>query len=132
MAETMPFELVSPERRLAAGEAEMVTIPGALGDLGAMPGHAPTLTTLRPGLLVVKGGEAAGEYFVTGGFAEVTPESGAAILAEEAVERKALTRDWIDARIEAARAALDAAPEEGRQAAAMRLSDFETAASQLL
>ena len=132
MAETMPFELVSPERRLAAGEAEMVTIPGAMGDLGAMPGHAPILTTLRPGLLAVKGGSAAGEYFVTGGFAEVTPESGAAILAEEAVERKALTRDWFDARIATARAALEAAPAEGRQAAAMRLNDFETAASQLL
>ena len=69
MADKMSFTLVSPERQLASGEADMVVIPGMEGDLGAMPGHAPFLTTLRPGLVTVTDGGSVTEYFVTGGFA---------------------------------------------------------------
>ena len=49
MAETMQFDLVSPERQLASLAADAVGIPGAEGDLTAMADHAPFLTTLRPG-----------------------------------------------------------------------------------
>lgn len=124
----MRFELVSPERRLAAGAADMVTIPGAAGDFGALPGHSAFVSTLRPGVLTVTGGEAAGEYFVTGGFAEVTPE-GVTVLAEEAAPMAEAKRDWLAPRIAAARAALESAPEDGRAAAALRLDDFEAAAA---
>ena len=51
MAGTLQFDLVSPERRLASVQASEVQIPGADGDLTAMEGHAPTITTLRPGIL---------------------------------------------------------------------------------
>ena len=51
MAGTLQFDLVSPERRLASVQATEVQIPGADGDLTAMEGHAPTITTLRPGIL---------------------------------------------------------------------------------
>jgi F-type H+-transporting ATPase subunit epsilon len=54
MANTMQFDLVSPERRLASLEVTAVQIPGAEGDLTAMPGHAPLITTLRPGILRVE------------------------------------------------------------------------------
>ena len=55
MADMLQFDLVSPERKLASGKARAVQIPGADGDLTAMPDHTPTITTLRPGVLVVEG-----------------------------------------------------------------------------
>lgn len=131
MADKMSFELVSPERKLAEGEADMVIIPGMEGDLGAMPGHAPFLTTLRPGLVTVTDGSSSTEYFVTGGFAEVSP-AGAAVLAEEAVERSALDRAFLDAKIEAATKAVETAGDDNRQAAGQRLNDLQTVAEQLL
>ncbi len=51
MANTLQFDLVSPERKLASVQATEVQIPGADGDLTAMEGHAATITTLRPGIL---------------------------------------------------------------------------------
>ena len=83
MAETFQFDLVSPERKLASGEARAVQIPGADGDLTAMPDHAPSITTLRPGVLVVEGASGEDRYVVTGGFAEISPEA-TTVLAERA------------------------------------------------
>ena len=51
MADTMQFDLVSPERMLVSGTAASILIPGAEGDMVAMPDHAPVITTLRPGIL---------------------------------------------------------------------------------
>ena len=83
MAETFQFDLVSPERKLTSGPANAVQIPGADGDLTAMPDHAPTITTLRPGVLVVEGASGEDSYVVTGGFAEISPEA-TTVLAERA------------------------------------------------
>jgi F-type H+-transporting ATPase subunit epsilon len=83
MAEMMQFDLVSPERKLASAQVRSVQIPGAEGDLTAMPQHAPTITTLRPGVLVVDGADGESRYVVTGGFAEITP-TATAVLAERA------------------------------------------------
>jgi F-type H+-transporting ATPase subunit epsilon len=80
----MQFDLVSPERRLASLQATEVQIPGADGDLTAMEGHAPTITTLRPGILKVVAGSGTTSYVVTGGFAEITA-AGVSVLAERAV-----------------------------------------------
>lgn len=49
MAETIDFELVSPERLLFAKPVEMVVVPGTEGDLGILPRHAPLIATVRPG-----------------------------------------------------------------------------------
>ena len=81
MADTMQFDLVSPERRLASLQVASVQIPGADGDMTAMPDHAPVITTLRPGVLSVDGPSGTTEYLVTGGFAEISSE-GASVLAE--------------------------------------------------
>ncbi|MCY4179329.1 MAG: F0F1 ATP synthase subunit epsilon [Litoreibacter sp.] len=86
----MQFELVSPERKLASVEASEVQIPGADGDFTAMPGHTPMITTLRPGYLKVVSGSGTQEYFVTGGFAEVSAET-ASVLAERAYARADMT-----------------------------------------
>lgn len=84
MAEAMQFDLVSPERRLAALPATEVHIPGAAGDLSAMPGHEPVITNLRPGLLRAVTSEGVKSYVVTGGFAEISA-TGVIVLAERAI-----------------------------------------------
>jgi F-type H+-transporting ATPase subunit epsilon len=79
------FELVSPERLLFSGDVAEVDIPGVEGDMGILPGHAPVLSTLRPGVVVVtKEGGTKERIFVRGGFAEVNPQ-GLTVLAEVAV-----------------------------------------------
>lgn len=86
MADKVSFELVSPERLLMSVEADMVIVPGTEGDFGVMPGHAPQISTIRPGLVVVYKGDGAEpeRLFVRGGFAEVTSQA-LTVLAEEAV-----------------------------------------------
>lgn len=86
----MQFELVSPERKLASIEASEVQIPGAEGDFTAMPDHAPVITTLRPGYLTVVSPSGTEQYFVTGGFAEVSGES-TTVLAERAYPKADMT-----------------------------------------
>ena len=95
MADTMQFDLVSPERRLASMEVTAVQIPGADGDMTAMADHAPTITTLRPGVLKVEGPSGASEYVVTGGFAEISSR-GVSVLAERAVTKGDMTQDQFD------------------------------------
>ncbi len=101
MAETMQFDLVSPERRLASMQVTAVQIPGSDGDMTAMPDHAPTITTLRPGVLKVEGPEGAHEYVVTGGFAEIRAD-GVTVLAERSLARDDMTQEHLDEMMEEA------------------------------
>ncbi len=98
MAGSVQFDLVSPERRLASFQATEVQIPGAMGDLTAMEGHAPTITTLRPGILRVVGSDGIKAYVVTGGFAEISA-AGVSVLAERAVPLDELTPAALDALV---------------------------------
>ena len=101
MADTMQFDLVSPERRVASLEVTSVQIPGADGDMTAMPGHAPLITTLRPGILRVESTGGTQEYVVTGGFAEIG--ENLSVLAERALPREEMTQETFDAILEEAR-----------------------------
>ena len=100
MAQTMQFDLVSPERRLASGQVTAVQIPGVEGDLTAMPGHMPMITTLRPGVLRVSSEDGNQDYVVTGGFAEIG--EGLSVLAEKAVLRSEMTQETFAAMLEEA------------------------------
>ncbi|MDG1168702.1 MAG: F0F1 ATP synthase subunit epsilon [Sulfitobacter sp.] len=102
MADTMQFDLVSPERRLASLQVTSVQIPGADGDMTAMEGHAPTITTLRPGVLTVNGPDGATDYVVTGGFAEIT-STGVSVLAERAMAKGDMTQEHLNEMIEEAK-----------------------------
>lgn len=102
MADTMQFDLVSPERLLASTQATAVQIPGADGDMTAMPDHAPTITTLRPGVLRVEGASGTTEYVVTGGFAEIGA-NGVSVLAERAVAKADMTQADLDEMVEEAK-----------------------------
>ena len=84
MANTVQFDLVSPERKLASVAATEVQIPGTEGDLTAMEGHSPFITTLRPGVLKVISTSGTQAFVVTGGFAEITG-SAVSVLAEQAI-----------------------------------------------
>ena len=125
MADALTFELVSPERKIASAEAESVTIPGMEGDLTAMADHAPFLTTLRPGYVVVRNGSNEDQYFVTGGFAEISNNT-VSVLAELAMEGAAIDPEWLDERIKEAEEALAAAGEDRKQATQQRLNDLIT------
>ncbi len=81
---SLHFELVSPERLLMSDDVDAVEIPGTEGDMGILPGHAPVLSTLRPGVVTVTRGGKAERIFVRGGFAEVNPQ-GLTVLAEVAI-----------------------------------------------
>ncbi|MEL7467357.1 MAG: ATP synthase F1 subunit epsilon [Pseudomonadota bacterium] len=125
MADAMTFELVSPERKLASADAESVTIPGIAGDMTAMANHAPFLTTMRPGFVTVRNGGSEDQYFVTGGFAEIS-DNVISVLAEEAVEGSAVTAEYLDSHVAAAESALEEAGEDRKQAAQQRVNDFIT------
>lgn len=105
MADTLQFDLVSPERRLSSVQAREVQIPGADGDLTAMAGHVPTITTLRPGVLRVVHTGGTDEFVVLGGFAEITA-TGVSVLAEQALRRAEVTPDVHARLVEEARAAV--------------------------
>ena len=130
MADTLNFELVSPERKLASVEAESVTIPGMQGDLTAMANHAPFLTNLRPGYVVVRNGSSEDGYFVTGGFAEIS-DNTVSVLAEEAIEKATVNRAFIEEKLGLAEQALaDAAPAR-KQAALQKLNDYKALLGQV-
>lgn len=101
MADTMQFDLVSPERRLASMQVTSVQIPGADGDMTAMANHAPVITTLRPGVLTVDGPDGTEDYVVTGGFAEISSR-GVSVLAERALLKGDMTQAHLDEMIEEA------------------------------
>ena len=130
MADTLTFDLVSPERKLSSVEATAVQIPGMNGDFTAMPNHAPFLTTLRPGVVKVTAGAETAEYVVTGGFAEVSP-TAASILAEDAVLRSEASASMLTDLVAQAERDLADAPPELQMAAGQRVRDLITLQSQL-
>ncbi len=80
------LEFVSPERVLFSGDVDQVDLPGTEGDMGILAGHAPLVTTLRPGIVTIFNGNTKVPVVVIGGFAEVGP-SGLTVLADKAVAR---------------------------------------------
>jgi F-type H+-transporting ATPase subunit epsilon len=126
MADKLHFDLVSPERLLLSEGVDMVTVPGKEGDFGVLAGHAPVMTTLRPGVINVDdAGKAQQRIFVRGGFAEVTPK-GLTILAENAIPLAELDEAKLDQEIANAQEDVsDAKSDETRQAAQEKLDHLK-------
>ena len=121
------FELVSPEKLVAAEDVEMVLVPGALGDMGVLARHAPMIVALRPGRLGVcrQGRQPEESYFVAGGFAEVTG-ARCTVLAEDPISLDSLDRAKVEHELKNAREDLaDAKAEAETQAAnhAIKIAD---------
>jgi len=81
---TFRFDLVSPDNFVFTGQVSQVDLPGVEGDMGVLAGHAPLVTTLRPGIIVIYTEGAQQRLVVSGGFAEVGP-AGLTVLANMAV-----------------------------------------------
>lgn len=100
MADKIAFDIVSPERLLLSDEADLVTVPGSEGDFGVLAGHMPLISTLRPGVIDIRGGNTSADarFFVLGGFAEVNPRK-LTILAEDAVPMTMVDAAALEQRI---------------------------------
>jgi len=84
-ANTIQFELVSPERRLVSEPVTMAVIPGTEGEFGVLAGHSALVASLKPGVVELQfNGQDSRRIFIAGGFADVTPEQ-CTVLAEEAI-----------------------------------------------
>lgn len=115
MADHIQFELVSPERLLVSQAVEMVVIPGAEGDFGVLPGHAPLISNVRPGMIAVfEDNKVVERIFVAGGFAEVTPER-CTVLAEAATIVDDIDRAEVEAQMRDAREDLAEAKDDGER-----------------
>ncbi|MEL6506261.1 MAG: F0F1 ATP synthase subunit epsilon [Pseudomonadota bacterium] len=102
MPNKLHFSLVSPERELVSKQVSSVDIPGVEGWMGILPNHAPLMTVMAPGVVILKDDGAEEKIFVRGGFAEVAP-GGLTVLAEEATPVAELDRSAIEQRIANAR-----------------------------
>lgn len=124
MANVMQFDLVCPERSLASVEATAVQIPGAEGDLTAMPGHAPMLTSLRPGVVRAETANGEIDFVVTRGFAEIS-EGSISVIAEHAHKGDEVTKADLEDVLADARKAVADAGEDHKEGAEKFLSDLE-------
>src|SRR4249920_1342091 len=121
MADPFQFELVSPEQLLMSEPVDQVVVPGSEGYFTVLKGHAPFMSTLKPGVIEVARGGATDRIFVRGGFADVNV-GGLTILAEQAiplaeVDPGMLAQDVRDAEEDVA----DAKDPAIRAAAALKL-----------
>lgn len=119
MAGTFKFELVTPERMALSQDATQVLVPGVEGEFTVLPGHAPVISALRPGVIEVtlaEGGETE-RIFVKGGFAEVDADR-VTVLAERAMAVDQMSADVVAAELETAEAELAAAADDASRLAA--------------
>ena len=130
MPDLVQFELVSPERLILSTEVEMVVVPGTEGNFGVLAGHAPLISTIRPGMIEIYETRptVSERIFVVSGIAEVTPER-CTVLADEAMSPDSLDRATIEAELQTVEGNLPslrddlgraAGPERERLAAELR------------
>ncbi len=122
MAATFKFELVTPERVLMSEDALQVVLPGGEGDFAVLPGHAPFISTLRPGVLDITLGAAQRKIFVKSGFAEVSPDR-LTVLAQHATPVEEMTAARLAGDLAAAESALAATKGDEERRIAYALVD---------
>ncbi len=125
MTDKLNFALVSPERELFHGEVDHVVVPGAEGEFGVSPNHAPVMSVIKPGALKVMHDGQVRRIFVNGGFADVTPD-GLTVLAEDAVDLADIDVAQLEQDLKnAGDDVRDASGDAQREAAARRLARLE-------
>lgn len=105
MADKLNFSLVSPERELFSGAVDQVDIPGTEGDLGIFANHSPLMAAIRTGVVTVYNDGVETQYFIQGGFADVTAD-GLTVLAERATAMADVNNDALRADLERIEAGL--------------------------
>ena len=127
MAETFQFDLVSPEKLLMSDPVEQVTVPGADGQFTVLKGHAPFLTTLKPGVLDIIAEDGSSQrIYVRGGFADVNA-SGLTVLAEQAMPMEEVNAEIMAQQVtDAEEDLVDAGDDADKRAVAQkRLDDLK-------
>ncbi len=126
MADKLNFALVSPERELFNGDVDHVVVPGAEGEFGVLPNHAPVMSVIKAGALRVINDGVERRIFVNGGFADVTPE-GLTVLAEEAIDLVDIAPAELEQDLKNAQEDLrDANTDAKKDAAQRKLARLET------
>ena len=110
MSDQFNYKLVTPEKIYLEGDAQMVVLPGAEGDLGVLPNHSNIITSLRPGIIKVTNSDQTQSLFVEEGFIKFS-NNELLVLAVGLDEEAALSNDFINDKIENYSSALDAADE---------------------
>jgi F-type H+-transporting ATPase subunit epsilon len=126
---TLRLEIVTPEAKTFSEDVDMVTMPGADGELGILPLHTPLMALLKPGeLRILRGGQET--FLATGtGFAEVLPDR-VSILTDMAVDEKAIDEAAANAAMERAQAAIKETA-QGSEEQAMAEATLARMAAQL-
>lgn len=115
-------QIITPEKVLFSDQADMVVVPGTEGDFGVLPGHAPFISTVRPGVITVESGNVTRKIAVAGGIAEAVPDR-CTVLAEGAEECTDMSAADVESRLSAAKAAVEVAEtDDERKAAARKLA----------
>ncbi|QFU15194.1 F0F1 ATP synthase subunit epsilon [Microvirga thermotolerans] len=128
---TFTFELVSPERVLFSGPVDAVVLPAIEGDMTVLAGHAPMMTALKTGFLVVTDSPGNGKrILIRGGFADIN-RNGLTVLAEKALPAEELTQEVLDREILQAEMQYDAtndlAAKHAAEAAVAQLREAKAA-----
>ncbi len=107
MTDMFQLEFITPESKYFSGSVAMVEVPGMMGDFGVLPGHAPFISTIRPGVVSVHVQEnETQKIFVAGGIAEVNPTT-CTILAERVIDISNISALDAQDRLNKARAELE-------------------------
>ena len=110
MSDQFNYKLVTPEKIYLEGDAQMVVLPGAEGDLGVLPNHSNIITSLRPGIIKVTNSDQTQSLFVEEGFIKFS-NNELLVIAVGLDEEAALNNDFINDKIENYSSALDTADE---------------------
>ena len=99
MSDQFNYKLVTPEKIYLEGDAQMVVLPGAEGDLGVLPNHSNIITSLRPGIIKVTNSDQTQSLFVEEGFIKFS-NNELLVIAVGLDEEAALNNDFINDKIE--------------------------------
>ncbi len=110
MSDQFNYKLVTPEKIYLEGDAQMVVLPGAEGDLGVLPNHSNIITSLRPGIIKVSNSDQTQSLFVEEGFIKFS-NNQLLVIAVGLNEEDAVNNEFINEKIENYSSALEAADE---------------------
>ena len=124
MSDQFNYKLVTPEKIYLEGDAQMVVLPGAEGDLGVLPNHSNIITSLRPGIIKVTNSDQTQSLFVEEGFIKFS-NNELLVIAVGLDEEAALNNDFINDKIENYSSALDAADETQKMKIQKKIDSFK-------
>ena len=124
MSDQFNYKLVTPEKIYLEGDAQMVVLPGAEGDLGVLPNHSNIITSLRPGVIKVTNSDQTQSLFVEEGFIKFS-NNELLVIAVGLDEEAVLNNDFINDKIENYSSALDAADEAQKMKIQKKIDSLE-------